>query len=66
MYPTDYPACIMCGAGYGQHCTYISTHDGVTAGDQRPVAHAARAQPGEEGPGEGFVPVKDEGNWSDQ
>lgn len=46
MYPDNYPACIMCGAAVGAPCAYIDTahgeHHNQTAGDRRPVAHAAR------------------------
>lgn len=69
MYPTDYPSCIMCGAAEGKPCTVISTvtdgPDRQTAGDRRDYPHAARAKPGEHGPREGFVAIKDEPDWSD-
>lgn len=70
MYPENYPACILCGAAENQHCTYISTvndgiHDPQTAGEQRPYPHAARANPGEQGPGAGLVAIKDEPPYVD-
>lgn len=70
-YPDLYPACIMCGADAGEMCTYNSTahdeHYDQTEGDPRSYPHAYRAKPGQPGPPEGFVAVKDEpDHWADE
>lgn len=63
-YPTEYPACMMCGAVAGQPCTVISGYpeQGESPGDRRSYPHANRAKPGQPGPSEPFVAVKDEPN----
>lgn len=63
-YPRRYPACIMCGARATQPCTVISGMGGPgdEPGDWRQYPHAARAKPGQTGPVEPFIPVKDEPN----
>lgn len=65
-YPENYPNCGMCGAGPGKPCTYISTchdeHYDQDAGAPRPEPHSVRAKPGEQGPAQPFVAVKDEPN----
>lgn len=52
-YPEGWPACIMCGAKANEQA-------GEHPGDVRDVHHYYRAKPGEAGPAEPFVPVKDE------
>lgn len=61
-YPEGWPACIMCGAKANEPCVVISGNPeaGEHPGDVRDVHHYYRAKPGEAGPAEPFVPVKDE------
>lgn len=63
-YPAEYPACMMCGAASGEPCTIISGYpdQGEHPGDRRAYPHGNRAKPGQTGPREPFVAVKDEPN----
>lgn len=63
-YPDQYPACVVCGADEGKHCTVISGTGvpGDVTGDPRQWPHYYRAKPGQPGPAQPFVAVKDEPN----